>query len=115
MPSLWEVEDLYRRSIQELGLPCPAPEEYLRQHAHDVAEGLVSGTVEPLEGARLLNSVAETLGYPKDMASWGKFDEDLFLEVDADGEPLYYSESDMISYIEREAQTLLQKIPKKYF
>ncbi len=115
MPSVWEVEDLFRRSIQELGLPCPAPEEYLRQHARDVAEGLVSGAVGPLEGARILHTVAEALGYPKDMVPWDGFDEDLFLVVDADGEPLYYSGGDMISYIKREAQALLQKIPKKYF
>src|SRR5215208_2736766 len=61
----WEVDDLFRRSVDELGLARPAPEEYLRQHARDVAEGIVSGTVEPLEGAYILDAVADALRYRK--------------------------------------------------
>jgi len=115
MPNPWEVDDLFRRSFDELGLARPAPEEYLRQHARDVAEGIVSGTVEPLEGAHVLHALSEALGYPEDMVPWDGFDEDLFLGVGADGRPLYYSEEDMISYVKRNARTLPHKIPKMYF
>src|SRR5215218_9934667 len=63
IPNPWEVDDLFRRSIDELGLACPSPEEYLHQHARDVAEGIVSGTVEPLEGANILHALSGALGY----------------------------------------------------
>jgi len=58
IPNPWEVEELFGRSVEELGLARPSPEEYLRQHARDVAEGIVSGAVEPLEGAHILHAVA---------------------------------------------------------
>src|SRR5215211_7469556 len=77
----WEVDDLFRRSVDELGLARPSPEEYLRQHARDVAEGIVAGTVEPLEGAHILHAIAGALGYPEDLVPWDGFDEDLFLVV----------------------------------
>ena len=115
MPSPWEVDDLFRRSVDELGLARPAPEEYLRQHARDVAEGIVSGSVAPLEAAHVLHAIAGALGYPEDLVPWDGFDEDMFLVVGADGRSLYYSEDDMISYIYQNARALAHKIPKKYF
>jgi hypothetical protein len=114
MPNSWEVDNLFRRSVDELGLSRPAPEEYLRQHARDVAEDIVSGTVEPLEGAHVLHAIAEALSYPEDLVPWDGFDEDMFLGVGADGRSLYYSEDDMISYIYEKARALAHKIPKKY-
>ncbi len=83
MPNPWEVHDLFRRSVDELGLARPAPEEYLRQHARDVAEGIVAGTVEPLEGAHILHVIAGALRYPEDLAPWDGFDENLFLVRDS--------------------------------
>ena len=115
IPNPWEVDDLFRRSIDELGLARPSPEEYLRQHARDVAEGIVSGTVEPLEGAHVLHAVSGALGYPEDLAPWDGFDEDLFLGVGEDGRSLYYAGEDMISYIYHNARAVRHKIPKKYF
>jgi hypothetical protein len=116
IPNPWEVDDLFRRSFEELGFPRPAPEEYLRQHARDVAEEIVSGTLDPLEGARILNTVAEALDRrSQDLEPWTGFHEDLFLVMGADGRTLYYSEENMISYIERKAQTLVREIPKRYF
>src|SRR5215210_3619169 len=58
IPNPWEVDDLFRRSVDELGLARPSPEEYLRQHARDVAKGIVAGTVQPLEGAHVLHDIA---------------------------------------------------------
>jgi hypothetical protein len=115
IPNSWQVDDLFRRSVDELGLAHPSPEEYLRQHARDVAEGIVSGTVEPLEGAHILHAIAGALGYPEDLVPWDGFDEDLFLGVDEDGRSLYYCGEDMISYIYHNARALPHKIPKKYF
>jgi hypothetical protein len=115
IPSSWEVDDLFRRSLDELGLARPSPEEYLRQHARDVAEGIVSGTVEPLEGAHILHAVAGSLGYPEDLVPWDGFDEDLFLGVGEDGRSLYYEGAAMISYIKQNSRALPHKIPKKYF
>jgi TPP-dependent indolepyruvate ferredoxin oxidoreductase alpha subunit len=89
IPSLWEVDDLFRRSFEELGLPHPVPEEYLRRHARDVAEVVVAGNLDPLEGARILNTLAEALDQSQDLAPWTGFDEDLFLVVGADGRTLY--------------------------
>ena len=118
-PNSWEVEDLFRRSLKELGLSTQDREEGLRQYARDVADGIVAGSVEPVRGAREIETVVEALGYPEDMEPWGGFDEDLFLAVGADGRslyfPLYYSGDDMISYIKSKADALLQKIPKKHF
>jgi hypothetical protein len=90
IPNLWEVDDLFRRSVDELGLPRPAPEEYLRQLARDVAEGIVSGAVEPSEGARILHALSGALGYPEDLVPCAGFDEDLFLVVGADGRSQKY-------------------------
>src|SRR5919107_3378867 len=104
IPNSWQVDDLFRRSVDELGLARPAPEEYLRQHARDVAEGIVAGTVDPLEGAHILHAIAGALGYPEDLSPWDGFDEDLFLVVAEDGSTLYYLEEDMLSYIERNAR-----------
>ena len=115
IPNSWEVEDLFRRSFDELGLARPSPEEYLRQHARDVAEGIVSGAVEPLEGAHVLHAVAGALGYPDDLAPWDGFDEDLFLVVGEDGRSLYHSRDAMISYIFQNARAVPHKIPRKYF
>jgi hypothetical protein len=115
MPSRWEVDDLFRRSFDELGLARPVPEEYLRQHARDVAEGIVSGAVEPLEGAHILHAVAGALHCPEDLVPWDGFDEDLFLGVGEDGRSLYHAGDDMISYIKQNARALVHKIPKKYF
>ena len=115
IPNSWQVDDLFRRSLDELGLARPAPEEYLRQHARDVAEGIVAGTVDPLEGAHILHAIAGALGYPEDLSPWDGFDEDLFLVVDEDGSALYYAGEDMLSYIERNARAVSHKIPKKYF
>jgi hypothetical protein len=115
VPNPWEVDVLFERSIEELDLAISDREEALRQYARDVAEGVVSGYREPIAGAYELQAVAEELGYPEDMEPWGGFDEDLFLVVDADGDSLYYSGDDMISYIDEIARALLQKIPRKYF
>jgi hypothetical protein len=115
IPNPWEIDDLFRLSFDELGLARPSPEEYLRQHARDVAEGIVSGTVEPLEGAHILHAVAGALGYPEEMVPWDGFDEDLFLVVGEDGRSLYHSGEDMISYIKQNARALAHKIPKKDF
>ena len=90
IPNSWQVDDLFRRSLDELGLARPAPEEHLRQHARDVAEGIVSGTVEPLEGVHVLHALSEALGYPEDLVPWDGFDEDLFLVVGADGRSQKY-------------------------
>ena len=67
IPNPWQVDDLFRRSVDELGLARPSQKEYLRQHARDVAEGIVSGTVEPLEGAHVLHALSGALGYPEDL------------------------------------------------
>jgi hypothetical protein len=99
MPNPWEVDDLFRRSLKELGLSTRDREEGLRQYARDVAEGIVTGSVEPMRGAGEIQAITEALGYPEDMEPWGGFDEDLFLAVGADGTSLYYSGDDMISYI----------------
>ena len=115
IPNSWEVDELFRHGLEELGLARPSPEEYLRQHARDVAEGIVAGTVEPLEGAHVLRAIAEALGYPEDLVPWDGFDEDLFLGVGADGRSLYYAGDDMISYIYQNARAVPHKIPKKYF
>jgi hypothetical protein len=115
IPNPWQVDDLFRRSVDELGLAHPSPEEYLRQHARDVAEGIVAGNVEPLEGAHILHAIAGALGYPEDLVPWDGFDEDLFLGVGADGRSLYYSGEDMISYIYHNARAVPHKIPKQYF
>lgn len=115
MPNPWEVEDLFRRSLKELNLSTRDREEGLRQYARDVAEGIVSGSVEPVRGASEIQVVTEALGYPEYMEPWGGFDEDLFLAVGADGRSLYYSGDDMISYIKSKADALLRRIPKKYF
>jgi hypothetical protein len=115
MPNPWEVDDLFRRSVEELNLSTLDWDEGLRQYARDVAESIVSGTVEPMEGAYEIQAVAQELGYPQDMDPWGLFDEDLFLLVGADGRSLYYSGDDMIYYIESKAHALLHKIPKKHF
>jgi len=114
-PNSWEAEDLFRRSLKEIGLSTPDREEGLRQYARDVAEGIVSGTVEPVRGANEIQAVTEALGYPEDIASWAGFDEYLFLAVDVDEVSPYYPGDAMISYIKSEADTLLDRIPKKYF
>ena len=115
IPNSWQVDDLFRRSVDELGLAHPSPEEYLRQHARDVAEGIAAGNVEPLEGAHILHAIAEALSYPEDLVPWDGFDEDLFLVVGADGGSLYYDGDNMISYIKQNARFVPHKIPKKYF
>jgi hypothetical protein len=114
-PSSWEVDELFRRSLKELDLSTRDRAEGLRQYARDVAEGIVSGSVEPVRGAQEIQAVTEALGYPEDMEPWGNFDEDLFLAVGADGRSLYYSGADMIFYIKSKSDTLLHRIPKKYF
>jgi hypothetical protein len=121
MPNPWQVDELFRGSIQELALPRPSQEECLRQHARDVAEGIVSGAVEPLEGARQLYRLAVELNYSSEMMPWVGFDEDLFVVPASNGETRLYlflqggRSDEVIPEIERQAHTLLQKIPKEYF
>ena len=122
MPNPWKVDELFGGSIQELALARPSQEECLRQHARDVAEGIVSGDVEPLEGARQLYRLAVRLNYPSDMMAWVGFDEDLLDAVPAsDGETRMYfflqggRSDEVIPEIEHQAHTLLQKVPKEYF
>ncbi len=115
IPSPWEVDDLFRRSVEELDLSTLDREEGLRQYARDVAEGIVTGAVGLVEGAYEIQAVAEALGYPDDMDPWGGFDEDSFLVIGADGRPFYYAWDYMISYIKGNADALVHKIPKKYF
>jgi hypothetical protein len=115
-PNPWEVDELFRRSLKELDLSGVSREEGLRQYARDVAEGIVTGVVGPLEGVRQLHDLVRALDYPEDMQPWGSYHEDLdalFLIDFQDGE-LIYSE-DMIPEIKSEARTLLHRIPKKYF
>jgi hypothetical protein len=112
-PDPWEVDDLFRRSLEELELPTLDREEGLRQYARDVAEDIVSGAIEPVRGAYEIQAVAEALGYPEDMWPWGGFYEDNFLVFGADGSLLYTAWDYMISYIKESAETLLHKIPKK--
>jgi hypothetical protein len=114
-PNSWEVDDLFRRSLKELGLSTQDRAEGLRQYARDVADGIVAGSVEPVRGGREIYAVVVELGYPKDMEPWGGFDEDLFFVVGTDGRSLYYCGDDMISYIKEKADALVHKIPKKYF
>jgi hypothetical protein len=104
-PDPWEVDDLFRRSVEDLNFPTPDPEEWLRQYAREVAEGVISGVVEPLEGARELHGLAGTLGYPEVMMPWVGFDEHLFLDSN-----IMISEK-----IKHQAHALLREIPKKYF
>ena len=116
MPNPWKVDELFRGSIQELALPRPSQEECLRQHARDVAQRIVSGDVEPLEGARQLSRLAVELNYPSDMLAWVGFEEDLFVvPAPEGGTRMYYFSDEVIPEIEHQAHTLLQKIPKKYF
>ena len=112
-PNPWEVNDLFRRSLQELNLSEVSREEGLRQYARDVAGGIVTGVVVPLEGARQLRGVVRALDYPEDLQPWGGFHEDLFLIDFKDGK-LIYSDG-MIPELKREARALLHRIPKKYF
>jgi hypothetical protein len=112
-PNPWEVDELFRRSLEELDLAGVRREEALRQSARDIAENIVLGMVGPLEGARQLRELVCALDYPEDMQPWGGFHEDWFLIDFEDGE-LIYSE-DMIPEIKSEARALLQRIPKKYF
>jgi hypothetical protein len=114
-PNPWEVDDLFRRSLKELDLSTRDREEGLRQYARDVAEGIVSGSVEPVRGAKEIYAVTLALGYPKYMEPWGGFDEDLFVAVGEDGRTLYYFGDNMISFIKWEAGALVHRILKKYF
>ena len=112
-PNPWEVDDLFRRSLEELDLPVVSREEALRQYARDVAENIAAGALGPLEGAGRLRDLVRALDYPEGLRSWGDFDEDLYL-IDFDRGELIYAE-DMIIEIERQAHALVLKIPKKYF
>ena len=97
-PNPWEVDDLFRRSLEELDLPVVSREEALRQYARDVAENIAAGALGPLEGAGRLRDLVRALDYPEGLRSWGDFDEDLYL-IDFDRGELIYAE-DMIIEIE---------------
>jgi hypothetical protein len=113
-PNPWEADELFRRrSLEELDLAAVSREEGLRQYARDVAEGIVTGVVEPLEGVHQLRDLVRALDYLEDLQPWGGFREDVFL-IDFIGGELIYSE-DMIPKLKSEARALLRRIPKKYF
>ena len=112
-PNPWEVADLFRRTLEDLGLGGVHREEGLRQCAHDVAENIASGVVEPLVGARRLRELAQALGYPEVMRPWGDYLEDSFLIDFKEGQLIYSDE--MPLEIKRQARALLHRIPKKYF
>jgi hypothetical protein len=72
-----EVEDYFYRSLNDLGWAMPDERECLFAYARGLAQQIVSGDVQPLDGCQRIYRIASTLQFPPELRAWLCLDEGL--------------------------------------
>jgi hypothetical protein len=75
LPNPWEVDSLFRRSLNEMGWPPLRRKELLRQRARDLCEDFLSGRLPPRRLTHELYHTAVDLDYPTDLSAWVELDD----------------------------------------
>ncbi len=65
-----EIEDRFRRSLDELGWSHPSRKESLLSYAKELAEEIVIGNLYPPAGCNQIYKIALTLEYPDELTEW---------------------------------------------
>src|SRR5262249_40999699 len=79
-----EVEDYFKKSLNDLGWKLPSRRECLLAYARSLAEQILSGDISPLDGCSKIYKVVVALQYPREMMSWVYLDEGLDPETYSD-------------------------------
>jgi len=72
-----EVEEYFKRSLDDLGWKLPDRRECLIEYARNSAQQILSGAVSPLDGCRQIYRVVVGLQYPRELMPWLYLDEGL--------------------------------------
>ena len=99
-----DVEDHFRRSLQDLGWDFPTKKTAINRYADNVISQIAKGQVEPFEGCRELKMMWSFLDYPQNLSNWNS----LFWA----SEEILDDELDVL--IVDEARRLLAGEPSKY-
>lgn len=76
-PTWADVTYHFGQILDELNWTVPSPPELLRVYAHNLAEGILEGTVQPVAGCRLIYGIYSALEYPVNMIPWLYLDDGL--------------------------------------
>ena len=72
-----EVEDYFYRSLKDLGWTMPDKRECLFAYARGLAQQIVSGDLQPVNGCEQIYRIVYELQYPHEMIAWLYLDEGL--------------------------------------
>lgn len=99
------TRSLFLAALAELGVTPPPPPVAVERVARDVAEGIVGGAIDALEGARFLSAVSREMGP-------GFHDLDGFVYADSEAEDRPSDREMFADMIRREAGVLLARRPR---
>lgn len=84
-PDSEEVEAYFQKSLKDLNLSLPDEKEGLKIYAKTLCEQIVSGDLEPEEGAKVLEAFYSQSDYEAIYSIWDELSEDLWMVNDRDG------------------------------
>jgi hypothetical protein len=68
--SFYEVEDYFRRSLNDLGWKFPNKEDSLFEYAKTIAKQILDKNIDPFEGVTIIKKIYHALDYPKGLSNW---------------------------------------------
>jgi hypothetical protein len=119
LPNPWEVDALFRRSLNEMGWPPLRREELLRQRARDLCEDFLSGLLPPRRLTHELYRTAVDLDYPADLSARVGLDDcwtliGLYHRDEAELED-HRDEAELEEEIRHEAHAFIAITPKRFY
>lgn len=69
-----DFEELFRRSLVELGWDYPNEKEVLLNHSKNIAKEILAGEIEAAKGCEQINEIYYQLGFPPELEVWTYLD-----------------------------------------
>lgn len=113
------IEDLYRRSVNELGWAEIRSDEYLIEYAKFVARGILADRIDAILGSKDLHRILYETDQDPLLHAWYDIDEMIFsqdFEKKTGEKGYFYRPNDeIITFIKEACYDLLERPPEKTY